>query len=346
MRPFSRLTLPTRPPLSQLLRSHVRLHPPVSPPTRPQPRFVQRYGSRPQYQRFGQANRLFEAFRRWQANPRFKYDALIIGGGLGSFVVYNTETVPVSGRWRFNCVPAEWEESIAKSTYQQVMQEYRRKVLSESDSRTRLVKRVLQRLIPASGLTEENWEVHVIDDPQTNAFVIPGGKVFVFSGILPVCGGEDGLAAVLGHEIAHNVAHHSAERMSLMLPVLGLTLLLAFVLNDVVGNSFYFSNYLVQALVNLPKSRNQESEADYIGLLMMAQSCYEPQAAVRLWANMERANKGEPPQFLSTHPSSHNRQDQIKSWLPEAESKRGESNCGATLEYADDFRKSFKQLRW
>ena len=110
--------------------------------------------------------------------------------------------------------------------YASILQQYRGQFLSRWDRRTQLVERVLNRLIRASGLTEENWEVHVIDDPQTNAFVIPGGKVFVFSGILPVAQSEDGLAAVLGHEIAHNVAHHTAERVSKGIIPLGIGMLL------------------------------------------------------------------------------------------------------------------------
>ena len=113
--------------------------------------------------------------------------------------------VQVSGRRRFNIVSASAEQQSGQEMYQQIIQEYQGRILSPSHPQHKLVQRVLNRLIPHSGLPAEtnNWEVHVIKDEQKNAFVIPGGKVFVFSGILEVCQGEPGLAAVLGHEIAH-----------------------------------------------------------------------------------------------------------------------------------------------
>lgn len=121
----------------------------------------------------------------------------------------------VSLRRRFNIVSPDRERSLGQSLYQQTLEQYADQILPASHPSHQLVARVLQRLIPHAGLSErEEWEVHVIQDPQENAFVVPGGKVFVYTGILKVCQGEEGLAAVLGHEIAHNQAHHAAERMS------------------------------------------------------------------------------------------------------------------------------------
>lgn len=110
-------------------------------------------------------------------------------------------------------IPPQLEEALGASSVEQVRQEYRGRILPDSDGRVRAVKRVLERLVPfaeGEGLQGMQWEVCVIDSPEQNAFVAPGGKVFVFTGILPLCGGEDGIAAVLGHEIAHVVAHHTA----------------------------------------------------------------------------------------------------------------------------------------
>jgi len=134
----------------------------------------------------------------------------------GVVYVSNLEEVPVSHRRRFNIVSEDFEQQSGRQLYQEVMQQYGGQMLPAWHPKSMMVQKVLDRLIPHSGLgTEKNsWEVHVIADEQKNAFVIPGGKVFVFSGILDVCQGEDGLAAVLGHEIAHNVAHHAAEKMS------------------------------------------------------------------------------------------------------------------------------------
>ena len=209
----------------------------------------------------------------------------------------------------------------------------------------------MQRLIPAAGLEGQKWEVRVINDPrQSNAFVLPGGKVFVFSGILPICAGEDGLAAVLGHEMAHNVAHHTGERISQMAYLMPIALLLTWTL-DISGQT---SQYVLDIALQRPGSRKMESEADYIGLLMMAQACYDPSAAVDLWERMAKMEQGAPPQFLNTHPASKKRRMVIQEWLPQAQQKRAESHCGNVSVYMDDFRSTFghgddikdEPLRW
>lgn len=143
------------------------------------------------------------------------------------------------------------------------MSEYQGQLLSPMHPQYRMVKRVLDRLIPHSGLSEEKnkWEVHVINDDQKNAFVIPGGKVFVFSGILDVCQGEDGLAAVLGHEIAHNVAHHAAERMSSTVALLPIAIIAGLFL----GLGDVLPRMAVDLAFLKPGSRNQEVRS---GLLL------------------------------------------------------------------------------
>ncbi|KAG9601945.1 hypothetical protein KCU60_g5325, partial [Aureobasidium melanogenum] len=296
-----------------------------------------------QYSRFQQVGGLM---RRWAARPTFYYEVGGLAGACGGFYIYNLEVVPVSGRRRFNIVSASTEQQSGQELYQQVIQEYQGRILPPSHPQHKLVQRVLNRLIPHSGLPAEtnDWEVHVIRDEQKNAFVIPGGKVFVFSGILDVCQGEAGLAAVLGHEIAHNVAHHSAERMSsyaVFLPVaIVASLLLG--LGDI-GN--VFTRMVVDLAFLRPGSRKQESEADYIGLMMMAQACYDPSAAVGLWSRMHAAEHDAPPEFISTHPSSHNRMEKIQSWLGDAELKREQSGCGQVSDYANKFRDTFS-FRW
>lgn len=239
--------------------------------------------------------------------------------------MFNLEEVPVSHRRRFNIVGPEKEAAAGQMMYKQTMQEYGNQILPASHPKSRMVQRVLDRLIPHSGLENEDWEVHVIADPMKNAFVIPGGKVFVFSGILDVCKDDDGLAAVLGHEIAHNVAHHAAERMSKSNILLGVVMG-AFLL---IGVDPGIGNLLTEFAFTRPGSRSQESEADYIGLLMMSESCYKPEAAMDLWARMEEEEQNSPPQFMSTHPSNHNRLEQIRGWLPEAEAKRDSSDCAS-----------------
>ncbi|KAK0278991.1 hypothetical protein LTS16_014773 [Friedmanniomyces endolithicus] len=280
-------------------------------------------------------------FRRWAARPTFYYEAGALSAAVGGGYILCLEPVPVSGRYRFRIVPYSSEASQGAQMYQQTMQEFGGKLMGPDSKEHRMVQRVMDRLIPHSGLEGEAWEVHVIDDPMQNAFVIPGGKVFVFRGILDVAQGDDGLAAVLGHEIAHNVAHHAAERMSQALPVMVVLMLLS-----VLGLDPGFGNMALNLAFTLPGSRKQEEEADYIGLMMMSESCYDPRAAMGLWSRMEQEEKQAPPQFLSTHPSSHNRLGLIQGWMPKAEQKLEASNCGMVTGYANDFRQQVNLPNW
>ena len=153
------------------------------------------------------------------------------------------------------------------------------------------------------------------------------------TGILPICANDDGLATVLGHEIAHNVAQHAAERMS-QLSLLSLAALAASVVFDQSGT---LPRLVLELVFQRPGSRAQEAEADHIGLLMMAASCFDPAQALGFWKRMEAQEKFAPPQFLSTHPSNHQRLEKLQQWLPQAEVKREESRCGMTSSYANDF---------
>lgn len=299
-------------------------------------RLASQWGSRrTQYKRFENAKTLSVL---WRTSPTFRYSVSAVGLGGGAFYYLNLEQVPISGRRRFNCYSQAREVAMAESQYRRILQEYGQHVLPPSHPHSKLVNKVLGRLIMAAGLEGQKWEVNVINDPkQQNAFVLPGGKVFVFSGILPICAGEDGLAAVLGHEIAHNVAHHAGEQLSRNAYLVPLTLLVTY--------NFDISGQLAQFLLNLafelPGSRKMELEADYIGLLMMAQACYNPNAAVELWGRMAEAGKRTPMQILSTHPADKERMTAIQEWLPQAQQKRAESQCGITSGYMDDFTRVF-----
>lgn len=195
---------------------------------------------------------------RWSQSPTFYYQVTAISAGIGGIYVYNLETVPVSGRRRFNVISAEFEKQQGDQMYQDLLQEYRGQLLPPHDSRVQMVQRVLDRLIPHSGMSGEmnRWELHVINDDTKNAFVVPGGKVFVFKGILDVCQGEDGLAAVLGHEIAHNVAHHAAEKMSQT----GVLMMGAYAVLAVLGAGDFFglSRVLLDVGFMRPNGRKQE----------------------------------------------------------------------------------------
>ncbi|KKK20350.1 hypothetical protein ARAM_003309 [Aspergillus rambellii] len=205
---------------------------------------------------------------------------------------------------------------MGEQSYHEVLEQARGQILPEHHPLTMMVNRVLHRLIPQAPIEGADWKVHVIkDDNMMNAFVLPGGKVFVYTGILPICQDEDGLAAVLGHEIAHVVAHHPAERMSNSFVTLGAIFLVSF-LFDISGQ---IPSLVLNLMYSLPNSRTQEAEADNIGLMMMSKACFNPEAAVGLWARMQKAEKETPPQFMSTHPSSYNRMEAIRGWLDRAE---------------------------
>lgn len=370
-----------RPPLHMFSATRPPLPLPLPRPAQRRPYQQLPFGRGPgaQYKRFSRpSGGLSGLLYRWAARPSFYRDIGLISAGAGTVYVYNLEEVPVSGRRRFNMIPAQLEEAMGRSSVDQVRHQYAGRILPDHDVRVRKVNKVLRRLLPyaeAEGLHGLDWQVTVIDSPEQNAFVAPGGKVFVFTGILPLCRDEDGIAAVLGHEIAHVVAHHTAYvwfffffplSLSLSLPHSSLHVLLlvtpyyiwtffwlthgqknanrermsqaplvllgvlALSLFDI---SLYSGKLLIDLFLSMPASRKHEAEADFIGLMMMAQGCYRPQAAMDFWARMEKMGGGEPPQILSTHPSHHNREEKIREWLPKALEKAEASECYGTSQY-------------
>ena len=211
-----------------------------------------------------------------------------------------------------------WEEQLGKAQFKGMMRKYGDDILASDTKESQMVHRVLDRLIPFSGLPEESWEVRVIDEPETNAWVLPGGKVFIYTGMIDLCANDDGLAVVLGHEMGHIIAHHGVERVSRALALVPIAMV-AYLATGLDGGLVGLGT---RVAFHLPGSRAQEVEADYLGLIMMARSGYNPSAALDVWSRMERLNEDESPQYLSTHPSHHNRFGKTKSWLPEADKKR------------------------
>ncbi|KAI5858180.1 hypothetical protein GGS23DRAFT_586943 [Durotheca rogersii] len=275
--------------------------------------------------------------------------AVIAISVVGAFAFYfsNIQTVPVSGRRRFNCFSEQTVEAAGEAQVKRLIWEVERsggRFLSDWDPRTAMVKRVMKRLIPVSGMADDAWEIRVIDDPHTaNAFVVPGGKVFVFSGLLPIARNEQGLATVLGHEIAHNLAGHVAERMSGQIGINILLYSLIFLTGGIaiLGTQF-FGGAVLDLLFSRPMGRMQETEADHIGLMMMAEACYDPREAIEFWKRMERAQQGEPPEWMSTHPSNFNRIQKIEEWMPRAMEKMRASDCQGTSTFADMFRRAME----
>ena len=233
-------------------------------------------------------------------------------------------TAPVTGRKELNLVGEGTMNQLGVQTYQQEMAKAKPDTNPEHRA---MVERVSKRLVDAA---EKNyhpgydWTISVIDDPKTaNAWCLPGGKIAVYNGILPLTQDDDGLAVVVAHEISHALAHHGAERMSRsVLMQLGEAGLLAAV-NAKDPGAVQTAAALIgigsQVGIELPFSRQQESEADRIGLVLMAKAGYDPARAVDFWQRMVEHSKGkEPPAFLSDHPSSEERVAAIRSHLPEA----------------------------
>jgi predicted Zn-dependent protease len=160
-----------------------------------------------------------------------------------------------------------------------------------------------------------DWEIEIFEDEAINAFAMPGGKIGVFTGILEVAENEDQLGAVLGHEVAHVTEHHSVERANRELTTrVGVTAVGA-IWGSTAGD---MSQLGAQLGLSLPYGRAQESEADVVGLAYMSDAGFDPRQSVKLWKNMAEKNKGAPPEFLSTHPSSDTRIDDLIGDLPEA----------------------------
>lgn len=240
---------------------------------------------------------------------------------LASFVVggilLGCATAPFTGRSQLILVSEGQEASLGDDAYRHALRD---SVVSRSPEAERLVRKVGEKIAVAANKPEYKWEFTVINDPETvNAFAVPGGKVAVYTGIFGPARDEAGLAVVLGHEVAHALARHPAERMSQgMLAQLG-----GAGLSIALGNNPGLANLVLQAYgigVALPFSRSQETEADRIGLILMAKAGYDPRVSVELWERMEMKDggKGTPPEFLSTHPSYETRIQQLRSFIPEA----------------------------
>lgn len=230
-------------------------------------------------------------------------------------------TVPITGRNQLLLLSESAETKMGLDAYEEILATSK---LSTDPAANEQVVRVGRRIAEATGRSDYQWEFKVIEDKQANAFCLPGGKVAVYTGILPLTRDDAGLAAVIGHEVAHAIARHGGERVSQSLLVqTGLAATqVALSRRDPLVVKQVSALLGAGATVGLllPWSRQQESEADHLGLIYMAKAGYHPSAARDLWVRMEEASKGKagPPQFLSTHPAPATRIRQIEAWIPEA----------------------------
>lgn len=237
------------------------------------------------------------------------------------FQLAGCATAPITGRSQLLIVPESDEIALGMKAYQETVSKAK---ISNEPQVNALVKRVGTRIATVANKPSYQWQFTVIDDAKTaNAFALPGGKVAVYTGILPYTVDENGLAFVLAHEVGHVLARHGNERMSQQLLIqLGQQ-----GLNLAIANK---SAAAVQAInlgyglgttvgVALPFSRTQEYEADHIGIILMAKAGYDPREAPRFFERMLSGHGGkQTPEFLSTHPADANRIRDLKSLIPEA----------------------------
>lgn len=245
-----------------------------------------------------------------------------IGVLLAGALAAACETVPITGRSQLMLLSERQETRMGLQAYQEILKKSK---LSRDPELSNRVTRVGTRIARATGRTDYRWEFAVIeDDKQVNAFALPGGKVAVYTGMLAVSQTEAGLATVIGHEVAHAIARHGGERVSQGLLVqVGLAAAQTAMASGDPRTVKRVTTLLGAGAaigVILPFSRQQESEADRLGLVYMAKAGYDPREAIPFWRRMENASQGRPrpPEFLSTHPSRGARVRQIQRWLPEA----------------------------
>lgn len=262
---------------------------------------------------------------------RFRPGAPLVLAVLLTMVALSCSTVPLTGRKQLSLIPSS--QMLAMS-YQQYGEFLKTNAVTPNAAQTQLVRNVgirikgaVEQYMAQNGLADRlngyAWEFNVVDSKDANAWCMPGGKVVVYTGILPITRDEPGLAVVMGHEIAHAIAEHGSERMSQGLLAQFGGAALSEVLKDKPQETqnLWMSAFGLGAQVGvlLPFSRTHESEADHLGLIFMSMAGYNPTTAVEFWQRMAAGKSGgAPPEFLSTHPSDETRIAQIKEHLPEA----------------------------
>lgn len=243
---------------------------------------------------------------------------------------YGCTKVPITGRRQLNLMPESDMMAMSLTAYKEFLDES--PPLGTNDPNVQMVRRIGTRLAEAATkFLNENgaadrvagfeWEFNVVDDPTVNAWCMPGGKVVVYTGILPVTQDETGLALVMGHEIAHAIARHGNERMSqgMAVQAAGQTLEAFTSQKPSLANDLFLQSYGIGSQLGmLAYSRSHESEADKMGLVFMAMAGYDPRGAPAFWKRMAEQGGAKPPEFLSTHPGDARRVADLEAYMPEA----------------------------
>jgi predicted Zn-dependent protease len=244
----------------------------------------------------------------------------------GLFIAYQFFTSekyvnPETGRKSHVGMSVEQESALGLQSYEQVLSQSR---TINSGSELQRVTNVARRLAAATGQVghDYDWKVSLIDSPEVNAFCLPGGKIVVYTGILPVAENDAALATVLGHEMAHATSRHGSQRVFQQNLTQTAMTGLAVSLSDMDYNK---QRAIMGALgagaqfgVLMPFGRSQESEADQIGLMYMARAGFDPRESIHFWERMEKVGRAQPPEFLSTHPSHGVRIQQLEALMPKA----------------------------
>ena len=249
---------------------------------------------------------------------KINFKKIILGAILALLFIGCTKA-PITGRSQLIMIDKQQELALGFQSAQEVL---KKEKISSDPQKNAMVKRIGQRIANVSGQSNYKWEFFVIEnDKEANAFCLPGGKVFVYTGLFKYVANDDELAAVMGHEIGHALARHGAERMSRgQLAQTGGQLLSAVMQGR--GNPQNTAMVMqafgigTQLGIMLPHSRVQEYEADHIGLVLAAKAGYNPQAALSFWEKFSQ-NGQTPPEYLSTHPAPVNRIKEIRALLPQ-----------------------------
>jgi metalloendopeptidase OMA1, mitochondrial len=237
----------------------------------------------------------------------------LVGAVLAAALLAACQQAPITGRNQLILVPESQDAPMGLEAWQQIMEESQ---VANNPKLNQRVQEVGRRIAAVSSHPDWDWQFTLFDNDEPNAFALPGGKVGVNTGLFQVAKNDAQLAAVVGHEVAHAIARHGAERMSQgMLQQYGTA---AF---GIATGSAAYAQMAAQAatlLVTLPYSRTQEAEADHIGVFYMAEAGYDPRESIALWRNFESFGGERPPEFLSTHPAPGSRIQELEALMPEA----------------------------
>lgn len=300
------------------------------------------------YVRFDSGGR---APRDWIQNKRNQRIVLIVGAGCVYIYVSSRQEIPYTHRYHSVLVDIDTERMLGEQAFRQILAEAKmnRVLLPPHHMASQMVRRVGKRIAAVAsddyggGYKEQmkgiQWEFAVIQSPDVNAFVVPGGKVVVYTGLLNLIRSEDELAAVLAHEVAHIVARHAAERMT-QGSVIEFIRMIAYL-----GFGIPLFSGPLQALFFLPNSRQAETEADTIGVQLAARACYDASAAATVFEKLGREEKKSGmsaiPAFLRTHPVTEERVRNIKAMVPKTSLLAEESGCNDVQSFADYAKRIF-----